>query len=196
MKTNMMNTTLLKIRRKKEVINRLEVSDVANLIREGAVAEEVTRIREVYHLMKPTRLEDGSITSQYGPDIRLPRICFAAEYVNRNKKRCMLAYNGLVVLEVNGLESYEQAVGLRNQVSRMRETLMAFLGASGRSVKIVCRGELYGTSADLSESGGVGQLPTAEADIQQFHRNLYQTARLAYQNQFHIDIEYLEPRLD
>ena len=29
-----------------------------------------------------------------------------------------------------------------------------------------------------------------------FHRNLYQTARLAYQNQFHIDIEYLEPRLD
>ena len=42
MKTNMMNTTLLKISRKKEVINRLKVSDVANLIREGAVADEVT----------------------------------------------------------------------------------------------------------------------------------------------------------
>ena len=196
MKTNMMNTTLLKIRRKKEVINRLEVSYVANLIREGAVAEEVTRIREVYHLMKPTRLEDGSVTTQNGPDIWLPRICFAAEYVNRNKKRCMLAYNGLVVLEVNGLESYEQAVSLRNQVSRMPETLMAFLGASGRSVKIVCRGVLYGTSQNPSESEGVGQLPTAEADMLQFHKNLYQTARLAYQNQFHIDIEYLEPRLD
>ena len=192
----MMNTTLLKIRRKKEVINRLEVSYVANLIREGAVAEEVTRIREVYHLMKPTRLEDGSVTTQNGPDIWLPRICFAAEYVNRNKKRCMLAYNGLVVLEVNGLESYEQAVSLRNQVSRMPETLMAFLGASGRSVKIVCRGVLYGTSQNPSESEGVGQLPTAEADMLQFHKNLYQTARLAYQNQFHIDIEYLEPRLD
>ena len=196
MKTNMMNTTLLKISRKKEVINRLEVSDVANLIREGAVADEVTRIREVYHLMKPTRLENGSVTTQNGPDIWLPRICFAAEYVNRNKKRCMLAYNGLVVLEVNGLESYEQAVSLRNQVSRMPETLMAFLGASGRSVKIVCRGVLYGTSSNNSESERVGQLPAAEADMQQFHRNLYQTARLAYQNQFHIDIEYLEPRLD
>ena len=196
MKTNMMNTTLLKISRKKEVINRLKVSDVANLIREGAVADEVTSIREVYHLMKPTRLEDGSITTQHGPDIRLPRICFAAEYVNRNKKRCMLAYNGLVVLEMNGLESYEQAVSLRNQVSRMPETLMAFLGASGRSVKIVCRGVLYGTSSNPFESEGVGQLPTAEADMLQFHRNLYQTARLAYQNQFHIDIEYLEPRLD
>ena len=192
----MMNTTLLKLRRKKEVINRLEVSDVANLIREGAVADEVTSIREVYHLMKPTRLEDGSITSQHGPDIRLPRICFAAEYVNRNMKRCMLAYNGLVVLEVNGLESYEQAVSLRNQVRRMPETQMAFLGASGRSVKIVCRGVLYGTSSNPSESGGVGLLPTAEADMVQFHRNLYQTARLAYQNQFHIDIEYLEPRLE
>ena len=78
----MMNTTLLKIRRKKEVINRLKVSDVANLIREGAVAEEVTSIREVYHLMKPTRLENGSVTTQNGPDIWLPRICFAAEYIS------------------------------------------------------------------------------------------------------------------
>ena len=189
-----MNTTLLKLSRKKEVINRLKVSDVVNLIREGAVAEEVTRIRAMYHLMKPSRLEDGRVTTQHGQEVQLPRICFAAEYVNRNKKRCMLAYNGLVVLEVNGLESYEQAVSLRNQVSRMPETLMAFLGASGRSVKIVYRGVLYGSSPTPTdrEDG----LPTNEADIQQFHHNLYQTARLAYQNQFHVDIEYLEPRLD
>ena len=180
-----MNITLLKKSRNKEVINRLELSDIATFIKEGAEAKEVKRIREVYHLMKPRRLEDGRVTAEGLPEIHLPRICFATEYVNRKKERQMVAYNGLVVLELNGLESYEQAVALRNQASRMPETLMAFLGGSGRSVKIVCRGELFG-----------GQLPQDEADIMQFHHNLYNTARMAYQNQFQMDIEYLEPRLD
>ena len=40
------------------------------------------------------------------------------------------------------------------------------------------------------------KLPTKEEDIQQFHLNLYETARRAYMNQFGFDIEYLEPRLD
>ena len=180
-----MNVTLLKISRNKEVINRLEVSDIAKLIKESAVAKEVRRIREVYHLMRPRRLEDGQVVTGFKPEIGLPRVCFAAEYENRNKERRMIGYNGLVVLELNGLETYEQAVSLRNQASRMPETLMAFLGGSGKSVKIVCRGELYG-----------GGLPKDETEIRQFHLNLYHTARLAYQNQFQMDIEYLEPRLD
>ena len=167
------------------MINRLEVSDIAKLIKESAVAKEVRRIREVYHLMRPRRLEDGQVVTGFKPEIGLPRVCFAAEYENRNKERRMIGYNGLVVLELNGLETYEQAVSLRNQASRMPETLMAFLGGSGKSVKIVCRGELYG-----------GGLPKDETEIRQFHLNLYHTARLAYQNQFQMDIEYLEPRLD
>ena len=138
-----MNVTLLKISRNKEVINRLDISDIAKLIKESAVAKEVRRIREVYHLMKPRRLEDGQVVTGFKPEIGLPRICFAAEYENRNKERRMISYNGLVVLELNGVDTYEQAVTLRNQASRMPETLMAFLGGSGKSVKIVCRGEFW-----------------------------------------------------
>ena len=100
----------------------------------------------------------------------------------------MQAYNGLVVVEVNGLKRYEEAVAIRNQAAKMDETLMAFLGASGMSVKIVCRGELF-----TEEGQG---LPTSEADIRQFHLNLYNTARRAYQNQFGLDILYLEPKLE
>ena len=100
----------------------------------------------------------------------------------------MQAYNGLVVVEVNGLKRYEEAVAIRKQVAKMDETLMAFLGASGMSVKIVCRGELF-----TEEGQG---LPTSEADIRQFHLNLYNTARRAYQNQFGLDILYLEPKLE
>ena len=180
-----MKITLLKISKNKEVINRLEVSEVAKFIKGGATAKEVRRIREVYHLMRPRRQEDGQVITGFKPEISLPRICFAAEYENRNKERRMVGYNGLVVLELNDLTQYEEAVRLRNQAAKMPETLMAFLGGSGKSVKIVCRGELF-----------EGNLPTTEDDIRQFHLNLYHTARLAYQNQFQMDIAYLEPRLD
>ena len=181
-----MKVTILKISRRKEVINREELTNVAMAIREGSVAKEVKQIRQVYHLMRTERQEDGQVLTDFSTDINLPRICFAAEYAHKNHERLMVKYNGLVVLELNGLDSYEQAVTFRNQASKMPETLMAFLGGSGKSVKIVCRGELYEK----------GSLPKEEEEIRQFHRNLYETARLAYQNQFQMNIEYLEPRLD
>ena len=181
-----MKVTILKISRRKEVINREELTNVAMAIREGSVAKEVKQIRQVYHLMRTERQEDGQVLTDFSTDINLPRICFAAEYAHKNHELLMVNYNGLVVLELNGLDSYEQAVTFRNQASKMPETLMAFLGGSGKSVKIVCRGELYEK----------GSLPKEEEEIRQFHRNLYETARLAYQNQFQMNIEYLEPRLD
>ena len=181
-----MKVTILKISRRKEVINREELTNVAMAIREGSVAKEVKQIRQVYHLMRTERQEDGQVLTDFSTDINLPRICFAAEYAHKNHERLMVNYNGLVVLELNGLDSYEQAVTFRNQASKMPETLMAFLGGSGKSVKIVCRGELYEK----------GSLPKEEEEIRQFHRNLYETARLAYQNQFQMNIAYPEPRLD
>jgi hypothetical protein len=92
---------------------------------------------------------------------------------------------------VNNLQTYEKAVEIRDHAKKMPETLMCFLGASGKSVKIVCRGELF-----PSKEAKQAPLPEKEEEIQQFHLNLYQTARRAYMNQFGFDIEYLEPRLD
>ena len=103
----------------------------------------------------------------------------------------MIAYNGLVVLEVNNLQTYEKAVEVRELAKKLPETLMCFLGGSGRSVKIVCRGELFGDCKSTTTT-----LPTEPHTIKQFHLNLYNTARRAYQNQFGFDIEFLEPRLD
>jgi hypothetical protein len=106
-----------------------------------------------------------------------------------------MAYNGLVVLEVNDLQTYEKAVEIRELAKKLPETMLCFLGGSGRSVKIVCRGELYHDQV-VNENGNEKKLPKDEADIRQFHLNLYNTARRAYQNQFGFDIEFLEPRID
>ena len=180
-----MNITILKNSRNKEVINRIDLNELVRMIREGDAADEVKNLRSLYHLMKPKRLLSGRVEIDIDTPFNLPYVCFGAAYANRNKERKLVDYNGLIVLEVNGLQRYEDAVLWRNEASRMPETLMAFLGASGRSVKIVCRGELF-----------EGGLPEDEAERRQFHANLYETARKAYQDQFMMDIEYLEPLID
>ena len=180
-----MNITLLKKSGTKEVINRLTLDGLVAAIKEGEVQTAVKKFREVYHLMKVERLDDGQVTTNWEGGVRMPRICFAANYQKRKEQWLMKHYNGLVVLEVNNLPTYEKAVEIRGLAKKLPETLMCFLGASGRSVKIVCRGELY--------SGG---LPEDEAEMRQFHLNIYNTARRAYQNQFGFDIPFLEPRLD
>ena len=177
-----MNITLLKKSGSKEVINRIELAELAAAIKNGIYKKAVTKTREVYHLMNPMRLEDGRVSTQLEGGSKLPRVCFAADYLNRKDGWQMMAYNGLVVLEVNNLPTYEKAVEVRELAKKLPETMMCFLGGSGRSVKIVCRGELFG-----------GGLPK---EIQQFHLNIYNTARRAYQNQFGFNIEFLEPRLD
>ena len=177
-----MNITLIKRDGQKEVINRINLEQMAGAIQGKMLEESVREFRGYYHLMKTQRLDDGQIATNWKGGIKLPRVCFAAEWVNRKGQRRMLNYNGLVVLEVNNLPNYEKAVEIRELAKQMPETMLCFLGGSGRSVKIVCRGELFG-----------GGLPEGEAAIRQFHLNLYNTARRAYQNQFGFDIEFLEP---
>ena len=180
-----MNITLLKKSGSKEVINRIDVAELAAAIKNSAFKKEVKYTREVYHLMDPHRLDDGQIATQWQGGIRLPRVCFAADFKKQKDQWRMMGYNGLVVLEVNDLQTYEKAVEIRELAKKLPETYLCFLGGSGRSVKIVCRGELFG-----------GSLPIDDDEIRQFHLNLYNTARRAYQNQFGFDIRFLEPRLD
>ena len=194
LKLRIMKVSILKVSRNKEVINRLELSAIADMIRKNPEEKKVYKLRLKYQFYKPVRQEDGQIMVDNEHFVGLPRICFAVDFDKYKEKLRPLAYNGLVVIEVNGLKTYEEAVGIRNQVARMDETMMAFLGASGMSVKIVCRGELFGASPSPSKEEE--KLPVKEQDIRQFHKNLYETARRAYQNQFGLDIEYLEPTLE
>ena len=54
-----MKITLLKISRKKEVINRLDLREVADLIRQNPEKDQVFNVRLNYQFLKPQRLNDG-----------------------------------------------------------------------------------------------------------------------------------------
>ena len=191
-----MKVTLVKFAKKKEVINRLDLETLVEMIRSNPERQRVFDVRLNYRFWKPERQEDGQITIDGVHTVSLPRVCFGADFDRYKGQARMQAYNGLVVIEVNDLKTYDEAVAIRNQASRMDETLIAFLGASGMSVKIVCRGELFSDAAPSQEGKEAAKLPTKPEEIQQFHLNLYNTARRAYQNQFGLNILYLEPLVE
>ena len=198
-----MKITMIKTKGTKETLSRMELGDVINQIATGEYIDEVHRLRELYPLIRTTRTEDGQIRSDFDLKLTLPRLCFATEAQQQKGERKTLAYTGLLVLEANNLADYDEAIMIRDKAARLPQTLLTFLGASGRSVKIVCRGELYQDAkpsptpiANSAAPTPSLTLPTTEEDIQRFHLNLYKTARKAYNAQLDITLDALEPRLD
>ena len=102
-----MKISFLKISRKKVVINRLELPELADMIRNGIEEKKVFNLRLNYQFLKPQRMNDGQIVvDEQEHTVNLPRILFAAECVNYKEMQKGLRYNGLVVVEVNGLKTY------------------------------------------------------------------------------------------
>ena len=180
-----MKITVFKRKGPKETVVREGLADIAEAIRNGKHIDEVHHLRQYYHLMHPRRTEDGRMETSFDFKMTLPRLCFSAEIDKYRKEFRILNYNGLIVLEANNLADYDEAIRIRNEAARLPQTMMVFLGASGRSVKIVCRGEL------LPDNGG--GLPTTEEEIKKFHQLLYRTARKAYNAQLDITLDALKP---
>ena len=185
-----MKISILKPKGKKETVTRVELMRVVKEMVQGEYLTEVHRLRELYPLVHPTKTEDGQLSSSFNLKLTLPRLCFATEMQQLKGELRQLAYNGLMVLEANNLADYDEAIQIRDAAARLPQTMLAFLGASGRSVKIVCRGELF------PDNGRQQPLPTDEEEIRRFHLNLYKTARKAYNAQLDITLDALEPRLD
>ena len=189
----MTKITLLKPYRQTETLRVLELTDIVELIRGTEYRQIVDEFRRLYPVFNLTRQNDGTVSGADMTIGKLPRICFASEMENRNHQRVYLNYTGLVLLEVNNLTGFDEADAIRKGAGEVPQTLMAFVGASGRSVKIICRGELF---PDNQSRNPVPSLPHTSEQIADFHENLYERARLAYNAQLGVTIEKLEPRLE
>ena len=197
----MAKITLMKNYRQQETLRLLELTELVSLIRGDEYRTTVDELRKLYPMLDLQREADGSVTGAEKVLRDLPRICFASELSNRNHQRVTLGYTGLVLLEVNNLTGYEEAAAIRRGAGEVPQTLMAFVGASGRSVKIVCRGELFPSEQEGAKDLQGQPLPSAllpqtPESIALFHENLYERARLAYNTQLGVTIEKLEPGLD
>ena len=177
--------TIIKNYRNTETLRQIDLEELITSIRSCQYAQEVSELRKIYPLVKGHRTQDGSLSSWIPAIKDLPRVCFALEMVTQRPNRLIKSYSGLVLLEVNNLPGLEEAEAVRRGAAEMPQTLIAFTGADGMSVKIVCCGELF-----PNEGGG---LPDDIEDVRNFHQNLYERARLAYNGQLGVTIEKLEP---
>ena len=147
--------TLIKNYRNKETLRQVELQELADLMRSDEYVEAVGEFRRKYPLMTFARRSDnGTLEGYVNWPRELPRICFALEQENRRGERITKSYTGLVLLEVNNLASLDEAEAVRRGAGEMPQTLMAFIGADGLSVKIVCRGELLEGSGKRGEVRG------------------------------------------
>lgn len=189
----MTKITLLKPYRQQETLRVLELTDVIEMIRGNEYRQVVDELRRLYPVFDLTRQPDGSVAGADMTINKLSRLCFASVMENRNHQRVTLGYTGIVLLEVNNLTGYDEAEAIRTGAGEVPQTLMAFVGASGRSVKIICRGELFPSERSKDDNM---PLPSEPDKISDFHENLYERARLAYNAQLGVNVEKLEPRLD
>ena len=182
----MIKITLLKTLRNQETLRTLSIATLAEGIKGGEYLEEVNALRTNYPLLTLDGGKEGKLLLENKYVQAVPRICFSSELENRNRQRVNKGYTGLVLLEVNNLQSYEEAAAVRQGAGQMPQTLLAFVGVSGRSVKIVCQGVLVSTE----------KVPTDFEEVGRFHVALYEKARMAYNAQLGVTIEKLEPQLE
>ena len=181
--------TIVKNYRNTETLKIVDFTEVVSSIQLGEYQETIEMLRGFNLVGDIVRHEDGRIEDGSGLISKLPRICFSLEMENRMKRRVRKGYTGLVLLEVNNLSCYDEAVAVRKGAGLMPQTLLAFVGASGQSVKIVCRGELF-------HDGNGGGLPVDDDEVSRFHLNLYEKARLTYNAQLGVTIDKREPHLE
>lgn len=122
-----------------ERITACGVDELVRIIRDGDYADAISD----YRCASPRMLSvgRGGEARQWAVDTadnRIPRLCFASEYRRLGGVRRLVGRNGLVLLEIDNLADFPTAVSLRNEAARQPFTMMAFVGANGRSVEVVC----------------------------------------------------------
>lgn len=108
-----------------------------------------------------------SLHSRYSQ--RLPLVCPGLLLRKRRNGELATTYNGVVLLEVCGLADSMEVERVKMRAAGWPTTLAAFMGASGRTVKILVGGTLDD-----------GTLPREADAINRFHSLLYEMSAQAY----------------
>ncbi len=102
---------------------------IVGLLKNGKDAEGILSVRRKLNMAFLARTTDLSG--------KLPVLAFGSTFKKSGDGIRLRRYNGYVLLEVNGLGSQSEAEAVRREAAALPQTLLAFVGLSGRSVKIV-----------------------------------------------------------
>ena len=130
-------------------------------------------------------LKSKSKIGEYKYINEIPRLCVAGEFKRTPIGDLVMAqYNGLVVLEVRELSDGDACEALKQRAMQSPSTWAAFVGASGRTVKILVR--------VVPQNG---TLPRAEVEAEEFYVQAYQQLLAVYDGLLGYRITRIVPRL-
>lgn len=143
-----MKITVFKIQKDRtKTYRRHYIQDVINTLRDSKYINLIKNFRADYPLYQ----REGSIKRKELIDYALrdlPNIIFSTECEKKNGKERILAYNPLLMLTISNLHSTETAKNLRNRAGVLPYTRLAFIGADGVSMNIVCEIKPLATTDD------------------------------------------------
>ena len=151
-------------------LKNIELPDVMTAIRSGEQARVVNEHRGILSSSMPG---DRNI---HATDI--PVLLFAARFRKKESRIEYQAYNGLVLMDVGNLADREEAVEVKRLASLAPQTMAAFVGSSGKSVKILVPFVLPD-----------GSLPEKRELAELFHAVAYRRAVAFYQAHLQRHIE-------
>lgn len=171
-----MNVTLLKTNSNGESCRVVELSTLLDKIKVETKEELISNLR--YCL----QYKSESAVTEFAK--KIPKICFATSYKKVEGEPQMMAYSGLVLVEIGGLTGLDEAEAVRDVVSQFPQTYAAFVGADGRSVEVL----IQFVRPD-------GSLPQTVNEAQLFHSSAYVWATRFLQGQIEYQITIVEPSL-
>lgn len=182
-----MRITLGKKKGDQTTLTTMDLDTLAEAIRTAKYQKEITRLRVNYIVLRrsSTVKRNGEQISRPFDVKNIPSICFAAEYRNHGGAVERLSVNPLFLVEVNHLAGYEEAEYLRDLAAELPHTLMAFMGASGRSVKILCQARCHKSAGQMSPDETLALIQEA-----------YITAAKYYATQFDTHVDLRTPTLE
>lgn len=162
---------------KVNTMRTLKVEQLVELMKKETKAQLVSTMREVLPYILPGDKNDYIE--------KVPKILPAAAFVRKNGMMTMAEYNGIVMLQVNGLSGRMEADEVKERVKELPQTYLAFTGSSGKSVKIWVRFTYHND-----------RLPDNREQAEIFHAHAYRLAVKYYQPQLPFDVELREPSLE
>jgi hypothetical protein len=153
-------------------------------IRDGQ--ERYTRysLLSAVEMIRTGKLKSGKSLRDFSEP---PRICFASAMKNMGGQHWNYIYNGLILLEINNLPDRKTAEEIRDEAAMINYTLLAFVGADGRSVKLVCEAD---ERNNWQNPEGYWQ-----SEVEQFNLNAYAKFHYLYSTQLAIRVDNIPPSM-
>ena len=162
---------------KVNTMRTLKIEQLVEQMKVETKAQLVSKMREVLPFMFP------GDKSEYVQ--KVPKLLPAAAFTRKEGVAVMTEYNGIVMLQVNALSGFMEADEVKKRVKELPQTYLAFIGSSGKSVKIWVR---FTYPDDF--------LPDTRERAELFHAHAYRLAVRFYQPQLPFNIELKEPSLE